>query len=51
VHVEIGRGVEADMGVEMKTFAAPTLDFVEAGLPSDDVKPATVRFYPVVDRI
>jgi hypothetical protein len=51
VNVETGRGVEADMGVEMKTFAAPTLDFVEAGLPSDDVKPAAVRVYPVVDRI
>jgi hypothetical protein len=51
VHVGAGRGVEADMGVEMKTFAAPTLDFVEAGLPSDDVKPAAVRVYPVVDWI
>jgi hypothetical protein len=39
------------MGVEMKTFAAPTLDFVEAGLPSNDVKPVAVRVYPVVDRI
>jgi hypothetical protein len=52
VHVvETGRGVEADMGVEMKTFAASTLDFMEAGLPTDDVKPAAVRVYPVVDRI
>jgi hypothetical protein len=39
------------MGVEVKTSAAPTLDFVEAGLPSNDVKPAAVRAYPVVDRI
>jgi hypothetical protein len=49
--MEIGKGVEADMGVEMKTFAAPTLDFMEAGLPTDDVKPAAVRVYPVVDQI
>jgi hypothetical protein len=39
------------MGIEMKTFAASTLDFVEAGLPSNDVKPAAVKVYPVVDRI
>jgi hypothetical protein len=39
------------MGIEMKTFAAPTLDFVETGLPSNDVKPAEVKVYPVVDRI
>jgi hypothetical protein len=39
------------MGFEMKTFAAPTLDFVEQGLPLDDVKPAAVKIYPVVDRI
>jgi hypothetical protein len=51
VHVEAGRGVEADMGVEMKTFEAPTLNFMEAGLPTDGVKPAAVRVYPVVDRI
>jgi hypothetical protein len=35
----------------MKTLAAPTLDFVEEGLPSNDVKPGAVRVYPVVDRI
>jgi hypothetical protein len=39
------------MGVEMKTFEAPTLNFTEAGLPADGVKPAAVRVYPVVDRI
>jgi hypothetical protein len=39
------------MGIEMKTFAASTLGFVEAGLPSNDVKPAAVRVYPVVDRM
>jgi hypothetical protein len=39
------------MGVEMKTFAAPTLDFGEAGFPSNDVKPTAVKAYPVVDRI
>jgi hypothetical protein len=31
------------MGVEMKTFAASTLDFREAGFPSNDVKPAAVK--------
>jgi hypothetical protein len=51
VHVGTGRGVEADLGIEMKTFAAPTLEFVEEGLPATDVKPAAVRVYPVVDRI
>jgi hypothetical protein len=35
----------------MKTFAAPTLAFVEEGLPTTDVKPEAVRVYPVVDRI
>jgi hypothetical protein len=39
------------MGIEMKTFVASTLDFVEAGLPSNDVKPAAVKVYPVGDRI
>jgi hypothetical protein len=39
------------MGIEMKTFAASTLDLVEAGLPSNDVKPAAVKVYPVVDRM
>jgi hypothetical protein len=39
------------MGIEMKTFAASTLGFVEVGLPSNDVKPAAVRIYPVVDRM
>jgi hypothetical protein len=51
VHVGTGKGVEADMGIEMKTFAAPTLAFVEEGLPKTDVKPEAVRVYPVVDRI
>jgi hypothetical protein len=37
------------MGIEMKIFAASMLDLVEAGLPSNDVKPAAVRVYPVVD--
>jgi hypothetical protein len=39
------------MGIKMKTFGASTLDLVEAGLPSNDVKPAAVRVYPVVDRM
>jgi hypothetical protein len=51
VHVGTGRGVEADLGIEMKTFAAPTLAFVEEGLPATDVKPGAVRVYPIVDRI
>jgi hypothetical protein len=28
VHVEKGKGVEADMGIEMATITAPTLSFV-----------------------
>jgi hypothetical protein len=51
VHVGTGKGVGADLGIEMQTFAAPTLEFVEEGLPPNDVKPAVVRVYPVVDRI
>jgi hypothetical protein len=43
--------IGANIGIEMKTFAAPTLGFVEIGLPSNDVKPAAVRVYPVVDRM
>jgi hypothetical protein len=39
------------MGIERKTFEASTLDLVEAGLPSNDVKPVAVRVYPVVDRM
>jgi hypothetical protein len=39
------------MGIGMKTFAAPMLGFVEIGFPSNDVKPAAVRVYPVVDRM
>jgi hypothetical protein len=39
------------MGIEMKTFAAPTLEFLKEGLPPNDMKPAAVRVYPVVDRI
>jgi hypothetical protein len=39
------------MGIEMKTFEASTLDLVEAGLLSNDVKPVAVRVYPVVDRM
>jgi hypothetical protein len=39
------------MGFETKIFAAQTLDFGEAGFPSNDVKPAAVKAYPVVDRI
>jgi hypothetical protein len=37
VHVEKGKGVEADMGIEMATIAAPTLSFV-AEPPKDSVK-------------
>jgi hypothetical protein len=51
VHVGTGKGVEADLGIKMKTFAAPTLAFVEEGLPTTDVKHEAVRVYPVVDRI
>jgi hypothetical protein len=50
VHVEKGNGVEADMGIEMVTIAAPTLPFV-AKTPKDAVKPEAVRIYPTVDRI
>jgi hypothetical protein len=51
VHVGTGRSVKAGMGVEMKTFAAPMLDFGETGSPSNEVKPVAVKAYPVVDRI
>jgi hypothetical protein len=51
VHVGTGKGVEAEMGIEMKTFAAPTLAFVEEGLPKTDVKPEAVRVYLIVDQI
>jgi hypothetical protein len=50
VHVEKGKGVEADMGIEMATITAPTLSFV-AEPPKDVVKPEAVRIYPTVDRI
>jgi hypothetical protein len=43
--------IGAKMEIEMKTFAALTLGFMEAGLPSNDVKPAAVRVYPVEDRM
>jgi hypothetical protein len=52
VHVETGRGVEADMGIEMETFEAPTLNFKEEGLPVGGVRPEAVRrLYPEVNRI
>jgi hypothetical protein len=51
VHVGTEKGVEAEMGIEMRTFAAPTLLFVDEGLPKTDVKPEVVRVYPIVDRI
>jgi hypothetical protein len=50
VHVEKGKGAEADMGIEMATITVPTLSFV-AGPPKDVVKPEAVRIYPTVDRI
>jgi hypothetical protein len=50
VHVEEGKGVEADMGIGMATIAAPMLSFV-AEPPKDVAKPAAVRIYPTVDRI
>jgi hypothetical protein len=50
VHVGEEKGVEAELGIEMKTFAAPTLSFV-AKPPKTDVKPEAVRVYPIVDRI
>jgi hypothetical protein len=50
VHMEKGKGVEADMGIEMSTITAPTLSFV-AKPPKDVVKPEAVRIYPTVDRI
>jgi hypothetical protein len=50
VHVVKEKGVEAEMGVEMTTFAAPTLSFVDEP-PKIDVKPEAVRVYPIVDRI
>jgi hypothetical protein len=51
VHVGTGKGVEAEMGIEMKNFAAPSLAFLEEGLTKTDVKPEAVRVYPIVDRI
>jgi hypothetical protein len=50
VHVEKEKGVEADMGIEMATIAAPTLSFVVEP-PKDVEKPAAVRIYQTVDRI
>jgi hypothetical protein len=50
VHVGKEKGVEAEMGIEMTTFAAPTLSFVDEP-PKIDVKPEAVRIYPNVDRI
>jgi hypothetical protein len=50
VHVEKGKGAEADMGIEMATITVPTLSFV-AKPPKDVVKPEAVRIYPTVDRI
>jgi hypothetical protein len=50
IHVEKGKGAEADMGIEMATITAPTLLFV-AEPPKDVVKPEAVRIYPKVDRI
>jgi hypothetical protein len=50
VHVGKEKGVEADMGIEMTTIAAPTLSFVDEP-PKVDEKPAAVRIYPTVDRI
>jgi hypothetical protein len=51
VHVGTEKGVEAEMGIKMRTFAAPTLAFVDERLPKTDVKPEAVRVYPIVDRI
>jgi hypothetical protein len=51
VHVGTEKGVEAEMGIEMRTFAAPTLAFADEGLPKTDVKSEAVRVYPIVDRI
>jgi hypothetical protein len=50
VHLEKGKGAEADMGIEMATITVPTLSFV-AEPPKDVVKPEAVRIYPTVDRI
>jgi hypothetical protein len=50
VHVEKGKGAEADMGIEMVTITVPTLLFV-AEPPQGVVKPEAVRIYPNVDRI
>ncbi len=50
VHVGAEKGAEADMGIEMETFQAPTLNFREEGLPVGGVKPEAVRkLYPDVD--
>jgi hypothetical protein len=50
VHVEKGKGAEADMGIEMATITVPTLSFVAEPLKAV-VKPEAVRIYPTVDRI
>jgi hypothetical protein len=50
VHVGAEKGAEADMGIEMETFQAPTLNFREEGLPVGGVKPEAVRkLYPDVN--
>jgi hypothetical protein len=50
VHLGKEKGVEADMGIEMTTIAAPTLSFVDEP-PKVNEKPVAVRIYPNVDRI
>jgi hypothetical protein len=50
VHMEKGKGAEANMGIEMSTITVPTLSFV-AEPPKDVVKPEAVRIYPNVDKI
>jgi hypothetical protein len=50
VHMEKGKGTEADMGIEMTTITVPTLSFVVEP-PKDVVKPEAVRIYRTVDRI
>jgi hypothetical protein len=49
-HVRKEKGVEAEMGIEMTTFMAPTLSFVDKP-PKINVKPEAVRIYSNVDRI
>jgi hypothetical protein len=45
VHLGKDKGVEAEMGIKMTTFAAPTLSFVDEP-PKTNVKPEAVRVYP-----